>query len=115
MTLTVKQIWIKTLKQVLIIALIALTAGFAVNGIRDDKIQLVEKWSAKSALVTTSGVNLEIALPEAENLFKKGLATFIDARPKTEFETRHVKGAKNLPLFGVLMPGSVFSGSKRPL
>jgi rhodanese-related sulfurtransferase len=97
MTFNKRHTWIKASKQVLIIALIALTAGFAVNRIRDDKIELVEKWSAKSALMTTSGENLEISLPEAEDLFKKGLATFIDARPKTEFEAGHIKGAKSLP------------------
>jgi len=97
MPLISDQLCIKTLKQVLIIALIALTAGFVSNKIRIDKIPFFEKWSSKSNLVTPAGENLEIALPEAEELFKKGIATFIDARPVSEYEAGHIKGAKSLP------------------
>jgi len=97
MTFINSQIWTNTIKQVLIIALIVLIAGFGSNKLRSDKIPFVEDWSAKSNLVTSSGENLEISLSEASNLFKKGEAVFIDARSRAEYDAGHVKGAKSLP------------------
>lgn len=92
-----RHIWIKTSRQVLFIALIVLIAGFVSNKLRSDKMPLVENWSAKSKLVTSSGENLEISLFEAANLFKKGEALFIDARSRTEYDAGHIKGAISLP------------------
>jgi len=92
-----RQIWTKTIKQVFFIALIVLVAGFASNRLRSDKMPLVEDWSAKSNLVTSSGENLEISLSEATNLFKKGEAVFIDARSMAEYDAGHIKGAISLP------------------
>ena len=97
MTLNSGRIWIKTSRQVLFIALIVLIAGFVSNRLRSDKMPLVEDWSAKSNLVTSSGENLEISLAEATNLFNKGDAVFIDARSRAEYDAGHIKGAKSLP------------------
>jgi len=97
MTFINRQLWIKTSRQVLLIALIVSVAGFASNRLRSDKIPLVEDWSAKSNLVTSSGENLEISLSESSNLFKKGKAVFIDARSRAEYDAGHIKGAKSLP------------------
>jgi rhodanese-related sulfurtransferase len=91
------QIWTKTIKQVFFIALIVLVAGFASNRLRSDKIPLVEDWSEKSNLVTSSGEKLEISLSEATNLFNKGETVFIDARSRAEYDAGHIKGAKSLP------------------
>ena len=92
-----RQLWIKTSRQVLFIALIVLAAGFASNRLRSDKMPLVEDWSAKSNLVTSSGENLEISLSESSNLFKSGKAVFIDARSRAEYDAGHIKGAISLP------------------
>lgn len=81
----------------MIISLIALAAGFSANRLRDNSIPLVEEWSAKSNLVTSSGENLGISLPEAENLFKGNKAVFIDARSREEYDRGHIKGAISLP------------------
>jgi len=97
MALINRQLYIKTLRQVLFIALIALIAGFASNKLRSDNIPFVEDWSAKSNLVTPSGENLEISLSEATILFNKGKADFIDARSGAEYDAGHIKGAKSLP------------------
>lgn len=97
MTLINSQIWIKTSKQVLFIALIVLATGFVSNRLRSDKIPFIEDWSKKSITVTPAGENLDISLSEAENLFNKGLATFVDARSVTEYNAGHVTGAKSLP------------------
>lgn len=97
MTFINSQIRIKTIKQVFFIALIVSVAGFASNRLRFDKMPLVEDWSAKSNLVTSSGENLEISLSESSNLFKKGEAVFIDARSRAEYDAGHIKGAKSLP------------------
>lgn len=97
MTFINSQIWTKTIKQVFFIALIVSVAGFASNRLRSDKMPLVEDWSAKSNIVTSSGGNLEISLSEATNLFKKGEAVFIDARSLEEYDKGHIKGAKSLP------------------
>ena len=97
MTFINRQLWTKTIKQVFFIALIVLVAGFVSNRLRPDKIPLLEDWSAKSNLVTSSGANLEISLFEASSLFKKGEALFIDARSAAEYDSGHIKGAKSLP------------------
>ncbi len=97
MTFINRRIWTKTIKQVFFIALIVLIAGFVSNRLRSDKMPLLEDWSAKSNLVTSSGENLEISLSEATNLFKKGEAVFIDARSLEEYDKGHIKGAKSLP------------------
>jgi len=97
MTFINSQIWTKTSRQVLFIALIVLIAGFVSNRIRSDKMPFVEDWSAKSNLVTPSGENLEISLSEATNLFNKGETVFIDARSRAEYDVGHIKGAKSLP------------------
>jgi len=97
MTFINRRIWIKTIKQVFFIALIVLVAGFASNRLRSDKIPLVEDWSEKSNLVTSSGEKLEISLSEATNLFNKGETVFIDARSRAEYDVGHIKGAKSLP------------------
>ncbi len=97
MTFNNRYIWTKTIKQAFFITLIVLVAGFASNMLRSDKIPLVEDWSAKSNLVTSSGENLEISLAEASNLFKEKRSVFIDARSKEEYEKGHIKGAISLP------------------
>jgi len=97
MTFINSQIWTKTIKQVFFIALIVLAAGFVSNRLRSDKMPLVEDWSAKSNLVTSSGENLEISLLKATNLFNKGEAVFIDARSRAEYDVGHIKGAISLP------------------
>jgi len=97
MTLINSQIWIKTSRQVLFIAMIVLVAGFFSNKLRSDKMPFVEDWSEKSNTVTSSGENLELSLSEAKNLFNKGEALFIDARSGAEYDAGHIKGAKSLP------------------
>jgi len=97
MTFINRQIWAKTIKQVFFIALIVVAAGFFSNRLRSDKIPLVEDWSEKSNLVTSSGEKLEISLSDATNLFNKGETVFIDARSRAEYDVGHIKGAKNLP------------------
>jgi rhodanese-related sulfurtransferase len=97
MTFINRQICIKTSRQVLFIALIVLVAGFVSNRFRSDKIPLVENWSEKSNLVTSSGEKLEISLSEATNLFEEKKAVFIDARSREEYLTGHIKGAISLP------------------
>nr|NJM03710.1 rhodanese-like domain-containing protein [Desulfobacula sp.] len=47
------------------------------------------------------GNSLAIPLPEAEALFRKNKAVFLDARDKTLFDEGHIKGAKNLPWYEV--------------
>ena len=97
MTIINRQIWTKTTKQVFFIALIVLVAGFVSNRLRSDKMLLVEDWSKKSNLVTSSGENLETSLSKSSNLFKSGKAVFIDARSRAEYDAGHIKGAKSLP------------------
>ncbi len=97
MTLINSQLWIKTSKQVLLITIIVLAAGFASNHLRSEKIPFIEDWSSKSNFVAPSGDNLEISITEAKTLFNQSKALFLDARTKAEYDAGHIKGAKSLP------------------
>ncbi|MGB5159238.1 rhodanese-like domain-containing protein [Desulfobacterium sp. N47] len=97
MTIAKNNLILKTLKQVLLIVLITLVAGFVSNLFRTDKIPFFENWSEKTKHATLSGENPEISLEEALKLFRKNAAVFIDARPFEEYNKGHIKGAISLP------------------
>lgn len=79
------------------IILLSLAAGLTVNMIRTDAIPVIGDWSAEGRLVTGSGDTLIIPLPDAIRHFNQETAIFIDARDMHEFESGHIKGARNLP------------------
>jgi rhodanese-related sulfurtransferase len=55
----------------------------------------------EARLIAPSGERLDISLLEAEKLFLRQAAIFIDARPDDDYEKGHIKGARSLPLHEV--------------
>ncbi len=87
--------------QAFFILLISIAIGLAVNQIRSDSIPLITDWSAEKRLISDSGESLAITISLAKDLFEKNEAIFLDARDKSQFESGHIKGAKNLPWHAV--------------
>lgn len=73
--------------------LLALT----VNHWRGTPLPLIGDWSASARFTDGDGKNLTIPLDEARQLFVNKAATFLDARPQSQYEEGHIRGALSLP------------------
>ena len=91
------KIWIETLRQSLFIILISVSVALAVNYFRPGGIDIVSDWSIEARLKTADGDPMFISLEEARNLFELQEATFIDARPESQYREGHIRGALSLP------------------
>ena len=76
---------------------LAVFFAFSFNQFRNSRLPLFDNWSMKARLITPSGVQLDISLIEAKNLFLKEAAIIIDARPNDDYEKAHIRGARSLP------------------
>ncbi len=97
------KIMTKVLKESLFIILIACLIGLLTN------IQLIEKYVNNEfdygfVIVEKEFTPSEITIYEAEELFQKGKALFIDARPEEDFKIGHILGALNIPLNSIKSP-----------
>ena len=70
---------------------LSLIFGVVFNLYNDNKIPLIYGWGEKNVVP-------EISLTQAQDLYKKNQAIFVDARKSAFFDQRHIKGATNLPL-----------------
>lgn len=77
--------------------ILAIFLGFSINQFRDSRLPLFDDWSMEARLITPSGVQLDISLIEAKNLFFQQAAIIIDARPNDDYEKGHIRGALGLP------------------
>jgi rhodanese-related sulfurtransferase len=73
--------------------LIAITANF----LRNDGIAVFGGWSENKRFPSAGDDRLGISLAEAERLFKKDTALFLDARPTEQYMEGHIFRALNLP------------------
>lgn len=87
----------KTIYQIIAIAGLAIIAGFGANALRSDGIFVYCQKNIESRADTSSDNPLRISLARAESLYKENKAVFIDARPASEYQSGHIKGAINLP------------------
>jgi rhodanese-related sulfurtransferase len=83
--------------QMAAILAVAGAIGLLVNRLRPDRLPLVAAWSPTAQLTLPSGDNLMIPLQEAEDLFLKQTALFLDARPRELYARGHIQGARSLP------------------
>lgn len=97
----------KILRDAIIIVIIAVIVGFAINGARNvsglNGLPLDTPWPENRQRIELEfppsyepGDSL-LALEDAYNLFLNGDVIFIDARDPVEYEDGHIKGAINLP------------------
>ena len=87
----------KIISQVTIIIGLSVIAGLIVNFVRSDGILVYCQWHSESQADAATSDPLRISLENAAALYKKDKAVFIDARPASEYEAGHIKGALNLP------------------
>jgi rhodanese-related sulfurtransferase len=78
---------------------LSLVLSLVVNIYNDNRIPLVHGWGEKTAIP-------EIALTQAEEIYRKKQAIFVDARKSAFYSQQHIKDAINLPviLFDLMYP-----------
>jgi rhodanese-related sulfurtransferase len=91
-----------TWKQAALIGLLAVAAAFTVNTLRAGGLpvkhapQQVQKAGGADTLSAASAKLAEIGFAEADALFRKELATFVDAREAADYAKGHIPGALNI-------------------
>ncbi len=89
--------WIRSIRQLALIVLVAAAAALISNHFRSASLPLVGNWSHEARLISPSGRQMAISLDEAKKLHQSKGAVFMDARPLEEFTRGHIQGAKSLP------------------
>ncbi len=85
------------LRSVLIIT-VSCVLALAANALRPNGIPLVQAWELRNLAVCTDGKRIPwLKLAEAQALFSKGEALFLDARIPEDYAEGHIQGAFNLP------------------
>ncbi|MCF8026313.1 MAG: rhodanese-like domain-containing protein [Desulfobacteraceae bacterium] len=92
-----RSIRIKALRQAGGIILMACLLAVCTNLLRDNGLQLVGDWSADSRFADNSGESLVIDLTAASRMYTEDKAVFVDARPASQYDQGHIKGAVSLP------------------
>ena len=87
-----------TIREALIVTIIAAVVGIGVNAVRDDGIPLVA--SPEDFSVSTKAELMRIQ--DARKLFDEGAAVFVDARSAEVFSSKHIEGAINIEPAGNL-------------
>lgn len=98
----------KSLKDAILIAILAIILGFVVNFTRNQTssggIPINTPWPDNREIVELefpssydSTMDSLISLEDAYNIYLSGTAVFIDAREQEEYDEGHIKGALNLP------------------
>ncbi len=75
-----------------LIVLIAAVAALTVNALRSQG-----RLPLTSARPPAAGDDLRISLDQARELFRRGTAIFVDARPRRDYLQGHIRGALSLP------------------
>ena len=85
-------------QQVIIILLLSLGTGLAVNTLRLNPLPLVGDWSYGSLSSKGERDIPTISLEDATVQFLSGETLFLDARSRVDYQSGHIKGAWNLPV-----------------
>jgi len=80
----------KVITDIIIILILAGSAGFTVNYFSENAIPMTEKTKKKDS-------DLYISPNSAVKAFKKNKAVFVDARYEKYFKKSHISGAVNIP------------------
>ena len=94
---TLGQLFLQSIWQFVAIFALTVFLGFSINQFRDSRLPLFGDWSVEARLTTPSGIQLNLSLIEAKNLFLQKKSIFIDARPKDDYEKGHIRDARSLP------------------
>jgi len=83
---------------------ISLVLALVFNIYNDNRLPLIHGWGEAKGVP-------EITLSQAQDLYKKNQAIFVDARKSAFYSQKHIKGAQNLPviLFDLMFPMFQFS------
>jgi len=76
---------------------IACLLAVCTNILRDSGLPLVGDWSADSRFADNSGQSLVIGLTAASRMYAENKVMFVDARPESQYNQGHIKGAVCLP------------------
>ena len=93
----------RILKEIVIISVIAIGLGVAVNALSPHGIALKGDWDKSKGMITARSKNdivgkkSEIELADAIALYQQGVL-FVDARAEDFYKTGHIKGAISLPV-----------------
>jgi rhodanese-related sulfurtransferase len=84
-------------RQGIAILSVSILLALLVNHLRPDGLTLPGDWSDDSRVALDSGETLVVSLGEAQELFEAKQAIFLDARPRSAYESGHIRGALSLP------------------
>ncbi|KJS03645.1 MAG: rhodanese [Desulfobulbaceae bacterium BRH_c16a] len=84
-------------RQVPLLIVMACLIALAVNHWRGTPIPLIGDWSVSGRFTDGDGKDLTISLEEAQHLFDRNAARFLDARPQPQYESGHISSALSLP------------------
>lgn len=95
----------KTIKEIIILASVAVVLAFVVNTFSPNGIALVGQWdTARGVITARPAAAAEERLQEidsaarAKEIFDRGSVLFADARSKNDYENGHIPGAVSLPV-----------------
>ena len=88
---------LQALWQVPILLVLAGLIALAANHWRESSLPLIGDWSVAARLTDKDGSNSAIPVGEAKQLFDRKAAKFLDARPQSQYNEGHIRGALNLP------------------
>jgi putative oxidoreductase len=88
---------------------LSLVLALVFNIYNDNRLPLIHGWGEAKGIP-------EITLSQAEALYKKNEAVFVDARKSAFFDQEHIKGSQNLPviLFEIMYPMFHFTLDQTP-
>lgn len=87
----------QALWQVPLLVVAAGLLALTVNHWRGTPLPLIGDWSVSARVTDDEGKNLTIPLAKARQLFENKAAMFLDARPQSQYEEGHIRGALSLP------------------
>ncbi|MGD2186649.1 MAG: rhodanese-like domain-containing protein [Desulfobacterales bacterium] len=95
----------KTVKEIIILLLVATALAMLVNFLSPRGIALVGQWDTSQGVITASPTGTEEERPEeiksvarAKEIFDNGNVLFVDARSEDNYEDGHIPGAVSLPV-----------------
>jgi len=95
----------KTIKEIIILASVAVVLAFVVNTFSPRGIVLVGQWdTAKGVITANPNETAKQRLQEidsagqAKEIFDRGSVLFVDARSQKDYENGHIPGAASLPV-----------------
>jgi rhodanese-related sulfurtransferase len=92
------------LKELSVIIGLSVIAGLSVNYFSPNGISYIGSWDTASGVITAKSKNDAVVrereimdVKTVKQIFDTGKAVFLDARPYTEYEKGHIKGAISFP------------------